>query len=119
MMLPKLSSSRMYYSISEVCKLTKIRPHVLRYWESEFKELKPRKNRAGNRVYKKDEIKTIILIKHLLYDERYTIEGAKKYLADANNNKDAKKKLENELIELKTFLTTIKSDLEDLANILS
>ncbi len=119
MALLNLNSSRMYYSISEVCKLTKVRPHVLRYWESEFKELKPRKNRAGNRVYKKDEIKTIILIKHLLYDERYTIEGAKKYLSEADENHDPTKKFEEKIVGLKTFITTVKNDLEELAKILS
>ena len=66
-----------YYSIGEVCDLVGLRPHVLRYWESQFPVLKPSKNRAGNRVYQRKEIRLIILVKRLLYEERYTIEGAR------------------------------------------
>ncbi|MBD3420297.1 MAG: MerR family transcriptional regulator [Chitinivibrionales bacterium] len=74
-----------YYSISEVCARTELEPHVLRYWESEFSQLKPKKNRAGNRAYRHKDIETIQFIKHLLYEEQYTIPGAKKKLA-ANNH---------------------------------
>ena len=66
-----------YYSIGEVCDLVGLKPHVLRYWESQFPVLKPSKNRAGNRVYQRKEIRLIILVKRLLYEERYTIEGAR------------------------------------------
>lgn len=66
-----------YYSIGEVCDLVDLKPHVLRYWESQFPPLKPSKNRAGNRVYQRKEIRLIILVKRLLYDEKYTIEGAR------------------------------------------
>ena len=67
-----------YYSIGEVCDLLGLKPHVLRYWESQFPPLKPSKNRAGNRVYQRKEIRLIILVKRLLYEEKYTIEGARK-----------------------------------------
>lgn len=66
-----------YYSIGEVCDLVGLKPHVLRYWESQFPALKPSKNRAGNRVYQRREIRLIILVRRLLYDEKYTIEGAR------------------------------------------
>ena len=66
-----------YYSIGEVCDLVGLKPHVLRYWESQFQPLRPSKNRAGNRVYQRKEIRLIILVKRLLYDEKYTIEGAR------------------------------------------
>jgi DNA-binding transcriptional MerR regulator len=66
-----------YYSIGEVCDLVDLKPHVLRYWESQFPPLSPSKNRAGNRVYQRKEIRLIILVKRLLYDEKYTIEGAR------------------------------------------
>lgn len=69
-----------YYSISEVCDLVDLRPHVLRYWETQFSLLNPSKNRSGNRVYQRKEIKLILLVKHLLYDEKYTVEGAKQRL---------------------------------------
>jgi DNA-binding transcriptional MerR regulator len=69
-----------YYSISEVCDLVDLRPHVLRYWETQFPLLNPSKNRSGNRVYQRKEIKLILLVKHLLYEEKYTVEGAKQRL---------------------------------------
>jgi DNA-binding transcriptional MerR regulator len=71
---------KLYYSISEVSKITDLEQYVLRYWESEFEQLKPQKNRAGNRVYGNKDIKLILHIKHLLREERYTIEGAKQIL---------------------------------------
>jgi DNA-binding transcriptional MerR regulator len=68
---------REYYSISEVCELVDLKPHVLRYWETQFGPLNPSKNRSGNRVYQKKEIRLILLVKHLLYEEKYTVEGAR------------------------------------------
>jgi DNA-binding transcriptional MerR regulator len=69
-----------YYSIGEVCALTDLKPHVLRYWESQFKVLHPAKNRSGNRVYARREVELILLVKHLLYTEKYTIDGARQKL---------------------------------------
>jgi DNA-binding transcriptional MerR regulator len=66
-----------FFSIGEVCELTELKPHVLRYWESQFRFLHPAKNRSGNRVYQRREIELILLVKHLLYSEKYTIEGAR------------------------------------------
>ena len=66
-----------FFSIGEVCELTDLKPHVLRYWESQFKFLNPAKNRSGNRVYQRREVELILLVKHLLYTEKYTIEGAR------------------------------------------
>ena len=66
-----------FFSIGEVCALTDLKPHVLRYWESQFRFLHPAKNRSGNRVYQRREIELIMLVKHLLYTEKYTIDGAR------------------------------------------
>jgi DNA-binding transcriptional MerR regulator len=66
-----------YFSIGDVCELTDLRPHVLRYWESQFRFLNPAKNRSGNRVYRRREIELIMLVKHLLYTEKFTIDGAR------------------------------------------
>jgi len=74
------SDIKLYYSIGEVCKIVGVESHVLRYWETEFSELSPRKNRGGKRVYRKYDIEMALRIKELLYDERYTIEGAKRRL---------------------------------------
>jgi DNA-binding transcriptional MerR regulator len=69
-----------YYAISEVADLVGLPAHVLRYWESQFAVLNPSKNRSGNRVYQRKEIKLILLVKQLLHDEKYTVEGAKQKL---------------------------------------
>ncbi len=69
-----------FFSIGEVCSLTELKPHVLRYWEGQFRFLNPAKNRSGNRVYQRREVELIQLVKHLLYTEKYTIEGAKRRL---------------------------------------
>src|SRR5438552_18758563 len=66
-----------FFSIGEGCAPTDLKPHVLRYWESQFRFLNPAKNRSGNRVYKSREVELIMLVKHLLYAEKYTIEGAR------------------------------------------
>ncbi len=66
-----------FFSIGDVCQLTDLKPHVLRYWESQFRFLNPAKNRSGNRVYQRREIELIMLVKNLLYTEKFTIEGAR------------------------------------------
>ena len=66
-----------FFSIGEVCQLTDLKPHVLRYWESQFRFLNPAKNRSGNRVYKSREVELIMLVKQLLYTEKFTIDGAR------------------------------------------
>jgi DNA-binding transcriptional MerR regulator len=71
---------RMFYRIKEVCTITGLKPHVLRYWEQEFKDIKPVKSSKGQRLYKKKDLDTIFTIKKLLYEKRFTIDGAKKYL---------------------------------------
>lgn len=68
---------REFFSIGDVCELTDLKPHVLRYWESQFRFLNPSKNRSGNRVYTRREVELVMLVKHLLYTEKFTIEGAK------------------------------------------
>ena len=74
--------SKLYRSISEVSDLVGVKPHVLRYWETQFGMLRPRKNRAGNRMYRPDEVKLLLQIKELLYARRFTIAGAKRKLLD-------------------------------------
>ncbi len=72
------SAGKLYYSISEVAKLVGVKAHVLRYWESEFPTLRPRKNRAGSRRYRQPDIAEIVAIKQLLYEEGFKIAGARK-----------------------------------------
>jgi DNA-binding transcriptional MerR regulator len=72
---------KLFFKIGEVCELTGVQAHVLRYWESEFPMLAPQKNRAGQRTYRKRDVEMALRIKELLYDDQYTIAGAKKKLA--------------------------------------
>jgi DNA-binding transcriptional MerR regulator len=72
---------RVFYRIKEVCNLTGLKPHVLRYWEQEFKDIKPQKSSRGQRLYKRKDLETIFTIKKLLYENRFTIDGAKKYMS--------------------------------------
>jgi DNA-binding transcriptional MerR regulator len=84
----KKSLQKLYYSIGEVSELLDLKQHVLRYWETQFPTLKPKKNRAGNRTYRVRDIKYILTIKSLLYERGYTIAGARKKLRETNNNPD-------------------------------
>jgi DNA-binding transcriptional MerR regulator len=68
------------FSIGEICRLLEVKPHVLRYWEQEFEIISPRKDRGGKRQYSNNDLNNLFRIKHLLHDEKYTIEGAKKRL---------------------------------------
>jgi DNA-binding transcriptional MerR regulator len=110
---------KLYYSISEVSKLTSLEQYILRYWETEFEQLKPGKNRAGNRIYTNKDIKLILQIKRLLRDEKYTIEGAKKILSEMvfdtvsfmpDSSDEGKQKI--------TSPRSLKKDLEELKNFL-
>ncbi len=87
-MKKNFSMKKLYYSISEVSKITDLEQYVLRYWETEFDQLKPAKNLAGNRIYTNKDIKLILHIKKLLRDEKYTIEGAKKLLKTYNTKEE-------------------------------
>jgi DNA-binding transcriptional MerR regulator len=69
---------KLFYKIGEVSKIADVEPYVLRYWETEFPFLKPRKNKSGQRVYVKKDLDLVLQIKSLLYEERYTIEGVRK-----------------------------------------
>lgn len=79
-MARKRTQKQLYYKIGEACKLLDIQPYVLRYWETEFPELSPTKSKSGQRVYSEKELALIRRIKELLYDEGFTIAGAKKRL---------------------------------------
>jgi DNA-binding transcriptional MerR regulator len=72
---------RVFYRIKEVCTLTGLKPHVLRYWEQEFKDIRPLKSSRGQRLYKRKDLDVIFTIKKLLYEKRFTIDGAKKYMS--------------------------------------
>jgi DNA-binding transcriptional MerR regulator len=110
-------AKKVYYSIGEVCDLTGLKPHVLRYWETQFDVLNPTKNRAGNRVYRTKEIELVIFVKKLLYDEKYTIEGANQKLIDMR--RDGELESERKDIIGPEFLAGIKGELDLLQKILT
>ena len=74
-----------HFKIGEVCRLTDTQPYVLRFWESEFPTLAPQKTRSGQRVYRREDIEMVLRIKQLLYEESYTIAGARKQLETADS----------------------------------
>ncbi|HEY3251446.1 MAG TPA: MerR family transcriptional regulator [Ignavibacteria bacterium] len=100
MAMKNFSMKKLYYSISEVSRITDLEQYVLRYWETEFEQLKPAKNSSGNRIYTNKDIKLILLIKKLLKEEKYTIEGAKKILKNFNVSEDVDEKGDIKMIEL-------------------
>ena len=78
----ELPEGKLYYRIGEVAQITGVKPHVLRYWETEFRWMAPPKSRSKQRLYRRKDIEMILLIKRLLYDERYTIAGARQQLRE-------------------------------------
>ncbi len=115
---------KLYYSISEVSRITGLEQHVLRYWESQFPELNPAKNRAGNRIYTNKDISLIFEIKRLVREEGFTIEGAKKVLisksngssgqiVDATDGKESSEDLKQTLLEARAFLDDLVQRLSD------
>jgi len=122
-----LSIKKLYYSISEVSKITEVEQYVLRYWETEFEQLKPQKNRAGNRIYTNKDIQTILLIKNLLRDKKYTIEGAKNIItAEVAANEVIQEEIEfvntkklSERTLGKKETPSIKKDLEEIKILLN
>jgi len=91
---------RMFYRVKEVCTITGVKPHVLRYWEQEFKDIKPAKSPTGQRLYKRKDLDTIIVIKKLLYEQRFTIDGAKKYLTSQRHLLDEIREELTEIVEI-------------------
>ncbi len=109
---------KLYYSISEVSEITGLKQYVLRYWETEFSQLKPGKNRAGNRIYRSHDVNIIMEIKSLLYNRKFTIKGAQQHLKhpfEKSTQLIEKKKIIklNNPIDIQT-LKDLKHGLDDL-----
>jgi len=110
-------TKKIYYSMGEVCDLTGLKPHVLRYWETQFEVLRLTKNRAGNRVFKSKDIEVIMLVKKLLYEQKYTIEGANRKLIEMRSGGTLEKERRNVLDS--EVLSGLKADLLHLKEMLS
>ena len=100
---------KLYYSIGEVSDITDVEAHVLRYWETVFDELSPKKNKAGNRVYKESDIETILKLKELIQEKKYSTEGAQQVLAkdDDEEDKDVPVAVKKDLKEIRLFLNEL------------
>lgn len=99
--------SKLFYRIGEVSRITGLEPYVLRYWETEFPQIKPTKSRSGQRLYQQKELDSILAVKQLLYSEGYTIAGARKRLNGARGG-DLKQAVELAKKELKEILEILK-----------
>ena len=106
-----------FFSIGEVCELTDLKPHVLRYWESQFKVLNPAKNRSGNRVYQRREVELILLVKHLLYTEKYTIDGARQKVEEQRKGGGLRSAARSALTV--ETLEALEADLTELMRVLA
>ena len=109
----------MYYSIGEVSELASVEPHVLRYWETIFKELSPRKNKAGNRTYREQDITFVLKLKELIQDKKYSTAGAKKFLEQQQGKisdsepagADISFETKKDLKEIRAFLVKLQDKL--------
>jgi DNA-binding transcriptional MerR regulator len=106
----QIPDDKRYFRIGEVSRLLGIEPYVLRYWESEFPQIKPRRADSNQRTYQRKDLEILIEIKRLLYEEKMTIEGARRRLKQ--------KRVESPKLDA-TFVTNLKKELEDILNIFS
>ncbi len=106
----KISPERLFFKIGEISEIAEIEPHVLRYWESEFSFLNPRKNKTGQRVYTRKDLELVLQVKNLLYQEKYTIAGVK--------NKFSSNSAKKSSVSM-TTIHDIKRKLKDILSILS
>jgi DNA-binding transcriptional MerR regulator len=106
---------KLYYSIGEVSDITSVDQHVLRYWETVFNDLNPQKNKAGNRIYKEDDIDLVIRIKELVQEKKYSTEGAQQVLEQEKGNPKEQVELpvevKRDLKEIRLFLNKILKQL--------
>jgi len=104
---------KLYFKIGEVSKLACVAPHVLRYWESEFKEIRPKRAKSNQRLYRREDVEIVLLVKTLLHEQGYTLSGAKKFLAGKKQSTTIPQKtdisgclqtIRKELLEVKKML---------------
>ena len=112
-----IPTGRLYYSISEVSDMIGVKPHVLRYWETQFKMLRPKKGRGGARMYRKRDVEILFEVKQLLYDHRFTIAGARRKLLDDRGSKE-QMELTFARTDREEMLRALRRDLEGLLSTL-
>jgi DNA-binding transcriptional MerR regulator len=105
---------KLYFKIGEISQITGVEPYVLRYWESEFKIVTPARTHSKQRLYRRRDLELILEIKKLLYDEKFTIAGAKKKLRKMKANDEKQMKLDLPEKKYHNALLQVKKELEDL-----
>ncbi|HZE19422.1 MAG TPA: MerR family transcriptional regulator [Candidatus Angelobacter sp.] len=108
-----IPAGRLYYSISEVSDMIGVKPHVLRYWETQFKMLRPKKGRGGARMYRKRDVEILFEVKQLLYENRFTIAGARRKLLDDRQSRE-QMELTFARTDREEMLRALRKDLEGL-----
>jgi len=107
--------SKLYRSISEVSDMLAVKAHVLRYWETQFSMLRPKKNRAGNRMYRPEDVRLLLRIKELLYQRRFTIAGARRTLLDDRKLDEPQVELAFSEADRRLLMIEVKEELRALA----
>ncbi|MFN3413575.1 MAG: MerR family transcriptional regulator [Thermoanaerobaculum sp.] len=121
---PVTIPDREEFKINEVCEITGVKPFVLRYWEQEFPELAPAKQAGGQRVYRREDVELVLRIKQLLYEEQFTVAGAKKRLAEERQAATAPpakldKTTSDQVQKLRQALANVKRELAEIVEELS
>jgi DNA-binding transcriptional MerR regulator len=118
----KTLPEKKYFRIGEVCDITGLKPHVLRYWETEFRQIKPHKTKSHQRLYKKKDVETLLAIKHLLYDLKYTIAGARSRLDQKKetdkNQKPRQLAIEFDPAERDQLIAGLAQELKEIRDLL-
>ncbi|WP_437674694.1 MerR family transcriptional regulator [Sorangium sp. So ce131] len=113
--------AKLYYRIGEVAGIVGVEPHVLRYWETEFRSIRPQKSAKGQRVYSRRDVETLLKVKELLYSHRFTIAGARRKLReggieppgpDAAASSEEVQRMRAALVEIRTELVALMDELE-------
>ncbi len=113
---------KLFFRIGEVSQIVGVEPYVLRYWESEFRGLTPKKSSSGQRMFRKKDVELLLRIRHLLYDRKYTIEGARKVIADGSDLEIVRKdtpEVQQELFPGVDPLTEIRKQVVEILRMLS
>jgi DNA-binding transcriptional MerR regulator len=109
---------KLFFTISEVSQITGVKPHILRYWEKQFKLLKPGRSIGGQRSYRKKDIEIILLIRKLLYEDKFTINGAKTRLKELKKKNEHQMEINFKELDIKDKINKLRKKLNDLKNVI-
>ncbi len=107
-------TEKLFYSIGEVAELSGLKPHVIRYWETKFRSITPKKSMGGKRLYREKDLKEVLTLKKLLYEEQYTLDGAKEIIRGLKEAEDCKPTDTGEVARLRELLREVRKDLAEI-----